>query len=45
MFTANNIAKYFKYQKVKISVDTVLNYLDYSKSAFLFNELERFDLK
>jgi len=45
MFTANNITKYFKSQKIKVSVDTVLNYLDYSKSAFLFNEIERFDLK
>jgi len=45
MFTANNISKYFKNQKIKVSVDTVLNYLDYSKSAFLFNEVERYDLK
>ena len=45
IFSATNIAKYFKSQKIKVSVDTVLNYLEYSKSAFLFNEIERFDLK
>jgi len=45
LFTANNIAKYFKSQKINVSVDTVLNYLEYSKSAFLFSEIERYDLK
>jgi len=45
LFTANNITKYFKSQKINVSVDTVLNYLEYSKSAFLFNEIERYDLK
>lgn len=44
-FTAQNIKKYFKSQDIKVSVDTVLNYLDYSKSAFLFNDIERYDLK
>lgn len=45
MFTANNIAKFFKSQRINVSVDTILNYLSYSKSAFLFNETERYDLK
>ncbi|UFX82764.1 ATP-binding protein [Candidatus Absconditicoccus praedator] len=44
-FTAQNIKKYFKSQDIKVSVDTVLNYLDYSKSAFLFNDIQRYDLK
>jgi predicted AAA+ superfamily ATPase len=45
LFTAQNIAKYFTSQKIKISVDSVLNYLDYSKSSFLFTDIERYDLK
>jgi predicted AAA+ superfamily ATPase len=44
-FTALNISKYFKSQQISVSVDSVLNYLNYSKSAFLFNDVERFDLK
>jgi predicted AAA+ superfamily ATPase len=44
-FTAQNIAKYFKSQHIKISVDSVLNYLSYAKSAFLFNDIERYNLK
>lgn len=44
-FTATNIKKYFRSQNINISVDTVINYLNYSKSAFLFNDIERFDLK
>jgi len=44
-FTAQNIMKYFRSQHIKISVDSVLNYLFYAKSAFLFNDIERYDLK
>ncbi|MDR0608284.1 MAG: ATP-binding protein [Candidatus Peribacteria bacterium] len=44
-FTAQNIAKYFISQNITISVDSVLNYLNYSKSAFLFSDIERYDLK
>jgi predicted AAA+ superfamily ATPase len=45
LFTAQNIAKYFVSQKITISVDSVLNYLDYAKSAFLFNDIARYDLR
>jgi predicted AAA+ superfamily ATPase len=45
LFTAQNIAKYFTSQNITISVDSVLNYLNYSQSAFLFTDIERYDLK
>ncbi len=45
LFTAQNISKYFQSQHIKVSVDTVVNYLWYSQDAFLFQEINRFDIK
>lgn len=43
--TAKKISDYFKSQRVRISVDTVQNYIDFLKNAFLFYRVKRFDLK
>ncbi len=45
LFTAQNISKYFQSQKINVAVDTIINYLNYSQDAFLFNEIERYDIK
>lgn len=45
LFTANNIAKFFQSQKIQMSVDMVLDYLEYSKDAFLFHDIPRYDIK
>jgi hypothetical protein len=43
--TAKSIADYFKSQRLKISADTVLNYISYLESGLLFKKINRYDLK
>ncbi|HBE03916.1 MAG: hypothetical protein A2096_12085 [Spirochaetes bacterium GWF1_41_5] len=43
--TAKKISDYFKSQKIKISVDTVLSYLSHLESAYLIHRAPRFDIK
>lgn len=43
--TAKKIADYFKSQKVKVSVDTVLKYMDYIESSMILDSVSRYDLK
>lgn len=43
--TAKSISDYFKSQKVKVSVDTIQNYIKYLESAFLFYRVPRYDIK
>ncbi|MGD6731194.1 MAG: ATP-binding protein [Pleomorphochaeta sp.] len=42
-FSANSIKKYFKSEDRKVSVDTVLNYLDFCKKAYIIKKVSRFD--
>jgi hypothetical protein len=43
--TAKGISDFYKNQKIKISVDTVLNYLGYIQSALLIDMIKRYDIK
>jgi predicted AAA+ superfamily ATPase len=43
--TAKSIADYFKSQKTKITVDTVLDYLHYLEQAFFVYKAKRYDIK
>ena len=43
--SANSIARYFKSQRLKVSVDTVLNYLNYFQEALLTHKALRYDIK
>ncbi|GAB6183363.1 ATP-binding protein [Thermodesulfovibrio hydrogeniphilus] len=43
--TAKRIADYFKSQKIKASIDTILNYLKYLENALLIHKVPRYDLK
>lgn len=43
--TAKSISDFYKNQKIKISVDTVLNYLSYIQSALLIDMIKRYDIK
>jgi len=43
--SSKNISDYFKSQKIKISVDTILNYFKYLESAFIIYKVQRYDLK
>ena len=43
--TWKNIANYLKAQGVKVSLETILNYLFYSEKSFLFNFVPRYDLR
>lgn len=37
-FSANSIKNYFKNEKRNISIDTILNYLEYCKNAFIIKK-------
>ncbi|MBI9009854.1 MAG: ATP-binding protein [Tenericutes bacterium] len=43
-FSALSISKYFKSQNIKVSVDTVLNYLDIIEDSFLIYRVRRNDI-
>ncbi len=43
--TAKRVSDYFKSQRLKVSVDTALNYINYIESAFLINRLPRYNIK
>ena len=43
--TAKRISDFFKSQKIKVSVDTIINYINYLESAILINKASRYDLK
>ncbi len=43
--SAKKIADYFKSQRIKVSVDTVLNYIGYIESSLLINRVHRYDIK
>jgi predicted AAA+ superfamily ATPase len=43
--TAKKIADYFKSQKVKVSVDTVLNYISYLETSLIIDTVPRYDIK
>jgi predicted AAA+ superfamily ATPase len=45
IITSKRISDYLKSQKVKISVETVLNYLKYLQDAFFLYKVNRFDIK
>ena len=43
-FSANSIKNYFKNEKRTVSIDTVLNYLEYCKNAFIIKKVSRYDI-
>lgn len=43
-FSASSIKNYFKNEARKVSVDTVLNYLEYCSQAFLIKKVPRYDV-
>lgn len=43
--SAKSIADYLKSQQIKVSNDTVINYLGYLEKSFMFHKLNRYDLK
>ena len=44
-FSANSIKNYFKNEKRAVSIDTVLNYLEYCKNAFIIKKVSRYDME
>ncbi len=42
-FSANSIKKYLKSESRNISVDTILNYLEYCQQAFILKKVPRYD--
>jgi len=45
LINAVNIVNFLKNEKIKTSVETVLNYIQYSIDAFLFDEVVRYDIR
>jgi uncharacterized protein len=43
--SAKGISDYFKSQKIKTSIDTVINYIGYLEKSFMFYKANRYDLK
>lgn len=43
-FSANSIKKYLKSESREVSVDTILNYLEYCNRAFILKKVPRFDV-
>lgn len=43
-FSANKISKYLKSENRKISVDTILNYMEYMRRAFIIKKVQRYDM-
>lgn len=43
--TAKKISDYFKAKKVKVSVDTVLNYMSYIETSLLIDKVQRYDVR
>lgn len=43
--TAKKIADYFKSQRVRTSVDTILNYINYVEESLLIDKVPRYDIK
>jgi predicted AAA+ superfamily ATPase len=41
LFTASNISKYLKSQKIDLNTNVVLNYLNYISSVYLVNKVKR----
>jgi len=43
--SAKSISDFFKSQKIKVSVDTIQNYIRFLERAFIFYRIQRYDLK
>jgi len=43
--TAKKIADYFKSQRLRTSVDTILNYINYIEASLLIDKVPRYDIK
>jgi len=43
VFSANSIKNYFKNENRNVSIDTLLNYLEYCRNAFILQKVERYD--
>jgi len=44
LLTASNISAYLKSQKIKMSINTVMNYLKALENAFIIHRVSRFDI-
>lgn len=45
IFSSNSISNYLKSQKININTNVVVDYLNYTKTAYLVNEVSRYDIK
>ena len=44
LFSANSIHKYLKEKKIKVSINTIYNYLNYLQEACLIYQVKRYDI-
>lgn len=44
-FSATSLSKYFKSENRKVSVDTILNYINYIQETYLISKVQRYDIK
>lgn len=45
LFNSKNISNFLKNFSVDVSVETIMNYVEYSLNSYLFNEVHRYDIR
>lgn len=45
VLSSNSIARYLRNEKINTSVDTVMNYINYSTTSSIFNKVNRYDIR
>ncbi len=45
LINSKNISNFLKNEKIKTSVETILNYIEFSLNSYLFDEVARYDIR
>ncbi len=45
LINSKNISNFLKNEKIKTSTETILNYMDFSFNSYLFDEVNRYDIR
>lgn len=45
IISSNSIANYLKSERIRTTVDTVLNYVDYISNSLIFNKVNRYEIR
>lgn len=45
LFNSKNISNFLKNERIEVSSETIMNYVDYSLNAYLFNQVNRYAIR